>query len=142
MVLYISLDVVVKFSIPEFYIRFGGISKPATGMAVPVAAIYKDNKFTPGHDDIGLTGQIMPMKPVAESLTEQVLSYLNFWLRILVSDRSHVSTALLRSQAICHRSGSEFWLPRSLSTKWVIWGAIILAISLITGTTTELPNWR
>ena len=71
-------------------------------MLVPKATMDKDH-LTPAREyHIRIARQILSMeaKPEAERMSESSDSHL--WLHALALDRSHVGTALLRSDTISH----------------------------------------
>lgn len=69
----ITFDVGIELCIPEFNSRLGGVGVFAVLMAVPVAAVDKDNRFEFRQHDIGAPWQRLVLRTVhREPITRAV----------------------------------------------------------------------
>jgi hypothetical protein len=96
--------VVRKLVSPEFDVGLGRICKATPLMAVPKAAMDKDNLAATGENEIGRSGQIATVQP--EAITEPVsnLPDNKLWPRVPASDSAHHSGSGVRVDDVHTRS--------------------------------------
>lgn len=135
----VSLHVCRKLAFPKDAIRrgCGGIS--ATSMTMPKAPMDKQHRSILGKDQVRPAGQVPTMKTKPQTRPMEKTTYCKFRRSVTPLDAGHHPASGLAVDYISHLArfiGSSAW-PSIVSQ---INGRMTRAVSLRTGTTTELPN--
>jgi hypothetical protein len=90
----VTIDIVQKFSLPEFYIGTGGGGVTTSFVSMPEAAVDENHRSVFGEYEIGRAWQFLDMKSIAEPFGEKSSSECSFWPSVLAADARHHSAAL------------------------------------------------
>lgn len=110
---------------------------------MPEASMDKNHGPVFRQHDIRSSGQSSPAQAVAESPRVEALAYKDLQLGVRAPDPRHLCGSLRGGKAVSQRQTLAFFfagLAGSEADSCRRWGTMIRATSLITGTTTELPN--
>ena len=86
----VSLNILVEFGLPEIPIAFRCIRIPASRVAVPVTAIYKNHSPAPWKDYVWTAWQIPAMKSEPKTHPMQQRANTAFRFGVLCADARHI----------------------------------------------------
>lgn len=71
-------------------------------VSMPKAAIHKNTSSVLPHHNVWFPGHTRMIQPIAESVSPQIATHYNFWLRVLSVDSRHVRMTLLWGMDVTH----------------------------------------
>ena len=116
--LYITFLVSLYFLLPVFCIALGQYKISAVFVAVPEAAVYKDDGPVLAQDNVGGAGEPAHVDPVAIATRVQVTAHEHFGLGVFALDACHTSVSLLFCHPVCHDTKILFFLDFMLRFCW------------------------
>lgn len=100
------LPVSREFGKPEIESGFRGTAE-STAMGVPETPMDENRLLAARKDEIGLTGQILPVKTVTVAEAVQQPAYRPLGTRVFASDSLHDAATLVLGVGIRHSAGND-----------------------------------
>ncbi len=98
----VSPDVGRELLFPELTARGRRRRIPATGMAMPEAAMHEHGETSSGKHQVGLPRKRAVMQDISESRGMQIAPHHHLRLGVLAADRGHHPAACYRIDYVCH----------------------------------------
>ena len=115
---HVALYVAFYLLLPVLGIALGQYKISAVFVAVPEAAVYKDDGPVLAQDNVGGAGEPAHVDPVAVATRVQVTAHEHFGLGVFALDACHTSVSLLFGHPVCHSAKILFFLDFMLGFCW------------------------
>ena len=116
--LYVAVFVAFYLLLPELAITLWQYIVPAVFVAVPEAAVDKDDGLVLAQDDVGGAGEPAHVDSVAVTARVQVTAHEHLGLGVFALDACHTSVSLLNGHPVCHGAKILFFLDFMLGFCW------------------------